>query len=233
MNVKNKTLAIVFDASVLSVAKSLRPLQLSLFGLGYEWNRSDLTPQAVKFPSNPCVMYLNTETKTLSWDREYLGKSDVVSLSYANIRLTGLNLLEVIDFVENPPKTPAPKVYVSEVRGEHRVTFVVNPEDKTLEVLAEDNHGRGIQVPVSSDSITKTAKAMGILSNTLPVVRFLYPSSTTGRMKARLVRVTFMNDVYIRGYELEDTDSETGTFKAFTINKLKDPVQILSFCSVK
>jgi len=230
MNTKNKTFAILFDASIASVAKNIRPLQLSLFGLGYEWNLPPRRAQTIKFPSNPCVMYLNTEAKTLSWDREYIGKSAVVSLSYANIRLTGLNLLEVIETVENPPKPAADKVQVEEVRGNYHLSFIVDTIEKSLEVVAQNTNGGDVFMPISSESITKVAKAMGILSNTLPVVRFLYPSSTTGRIKNRIVRVTFMNDEYIRGYELEDVNADMGIFKAFQRKRVKDGnVAILSF----
>lgn len=234
MNTKNKTLAIVFDKSITAVSRNVNPLQLTLFGLGYQWNLTANTIQQtpINFPIARCVIYLNTETKTLSWE----GRLDRdVKCAYAEIRLTAVNLLEVIDFVEHPPKAPVDDIHVVEVRGEDRVSFVINLKDKSLEVIAEDDlAGIGIQIPVSSETIIKVAKSMGILSNVLPVVRFCYPSSTTGKMRNRIVRVTFMNHEYIRGYELENTDAELGTFKAFQRKKVKEnTVTILSFCSYK
>jgi len=236
MNTKNKTIAIVFDNSISAVSKNTKPLQLALFGLGYKWNRFDTQPVVINFPAKQCVIYLNTKTKSLSWDNVVQSNVKVVgNYSYTSIRLTGNNLSEVLNFVEHPVK-PKIDVTIEELHDDRSIKFIVNADEKTVKVnLTKRNTLNRESVhdfPIAVELLDKVQSALG-RNSVLPVVNFIYPSSSTGRPVNRRVRVTFFNDAYIRGYELEDENDDKGTFKAFQTKKINGSVLLVSFHSGK
>lgn len=229
---KNKTLAIIFDPTVLSVGKNVNPLQLALFGLGYKWNRFDTQPVVIKFPAKQCVIYLNTETKSLSWDNVVQSNVKAVgNYSYTSIRLTGNNLSEVLDFVEHPVK-PKTDVTIEELHDDRSIKFVVDTDAKTVKVnlVKRSVLDRDIvhDFEVSTDTLDRVQECLGH-STVFPVVRFTYPSSSTGLPVERIIRVTFANDVYVRGYELAEVTDDKGTFKAFQQKKIRGKVELISF----
>jgi hypothetical protein len=62
-----------------------------------------------------------------------------------------------------------------------------------------------------------------IPSKMLPVVTFRYPSSKTGKMERRYVRVVKADRQDLIGYELPDFDQQVeGTFKKFKRNRVED-----------
>jgi hypothetical protein len=57
----------------------------------------------------------------------------------------------------------------------------------------------------------------------LPVVTFYYPLHGRGRFTPRRVKVIEMNDVYLRGFEIErNKTDEKGQPKTYLIEKIED-----------
>jgi len=231
MNTKNKTLAILFDNTILSVARSVNPLQLALFGLGYKWPYDGDRPTVFEFPKQLNALYLNIETKQLSWDQLFLGQTITKKHAYTEIRLTANNLVDVLDFVEHPLK-PNCDVTIEEVHDDRSIKFIVDTDEKTVTVnlVKKTAIDRDIvhNFEIYPETLDKVQEALGH-DTVFPVVRFSYPSSSNGVLLERIVRVTFANDVYVRGYELETESSDKGTFKAFQKKKIKGKVDLISF----
>jgi hypothetical protein len=64
----------------------------------------------------------------------------------------------------------------------------------------------------------------------LPVVRLYYPYAGKGKLIQRIIRVTEMDDVYIRGFEIADeNDTSVGKYKVFLYGKVTRSVQLIRF----
>ena len=69
---------------------------------------------------------------------------------------------------------------------------------------------------------------------TFPVVRLYYPLHGTGDMTKRIVKVTEMDEKYIKGFELEsEFDEEPGKPRTYIREKANGNVLLLHFSSEK
>lgn len=100
--------------------------------------------------------------------------------------------------------------------GDNVVDFVgiANLADTPLRRQALDAAFR-----INSDSKPKVAKKKPVQSITTPVVTFSYPRHGNGLPSFRKVRVTALDDKYVKGYEITDNDPE-GVFKQYNRAKV-------------
>jgi len=228
---KNDTIAIIFDYNIPAVKRCVEPLQYALFGLGYKWF---CTGKNVPIPisGNQIVIFVNLKSKLLCWE-EYNLKWR--GHSYVEIRLTAINILDVIDFVKTPSASPKDLVMIEEIKdhGRNIIKFSINTEDKTANVQIITNGYLLSYEEVSSDSMKKVVNALSIEDKpfdirTLPLIEFSYNNCL------RWVRATLINNTYIRGYEIDNKDSDKGQFKSFLKDKISNSsVWVIEFGTKK
>lgn len=99
----------------------------------------------------------------------------------------------------------------------------------------------GVKVNVSGKCVTIDRELVKILADELgfsqkavaPLVKFEYPDSNRGGLpKVRFVRLVSMDDIYLKGYEVDTANSrDVGEFKNFMRNRILDggKVEVVKF----
>lgn len=190
---------------------SCEMFQRLAFSFGYQWGNDGATVKRVD------------ALKWLSFDPnvkliEAYDKKDV-DADYA----VASNSTELLKLLTNP--LPLSKVLVStsgassaELQPNGWVKFAVS----------------GKSVVVEREIVKLAADALGFTNKgTAPLVKFEYPESARGGLpKVRFVRLTSLDDTYLKGYEIDKPSSPAiGEFKNFVRNRILDggTVEIVKF----
>jgi len=165
------------------------------------------------------TLYVDAKSKTLSWD---LTHERAEKEAYHVVNSWNLHLREMLEIVENPPVPPEEFTSIKGLDG----TIVNVYDNGNVEFVSYDQ----VLCKANADVIKGIAKQLGLLNDKkgLPLVKFYYPSSTSGSNLRRIVRVTRMDGTHIQGFEIPHACSEEeGTFKKFSISKISGPVPAL------
>jgi len=222
--IKNQTIGIVVEGSPDSVTQTeAENLQYTLLGRGYKWSGGNsylsLNSRA------KWILYVDIKDKRLAWNP--LDAPDFhkpKDNAYHIIRLWNLGFAGTIKVILYPP-TPPPDFKT--IQGCTSDQMVRVYDNGNVEFGDGDNY-----VLTNDTTITAIAKELGITtSGRLPIAAFEYPSSSALHTAyTRIVRVTLMDNEYIKGYEIEDAnDKSDGTPKTFRLDKVTDGVRFVKF----
>lgn len=181
------------------------------FTFGYQWSKAGTTVQKVD------------PIKWLSFDPNSLGieaaAKNEIDADYV-IAKNGTDLLSLF-------KLPPSKAQV----------LVNTAKTVTAQLVGNGNvqiTNAGKTVVVDNETVKLLADALGFTQKpTVPLVKFEYPeSSRNGLPKVRFVRLTSLDDSYLKGYEVDSaTSKELGEFKNFVKNRILNgaTVEIVKF----
>lgn len=210
MSQKYKLIVVDVNDSINSKITSEVAQRLA-FSFGYKWPQHQLV---VRHIMKNEVLVLDANTKSLS-----------------------VMLFSSIKFVSVHVWTP-----------ESLVKALSEPEIECPTIESDDKNHSATIFPESITFRSTTSKLVGVVtvpktfihkvlknekpSMTLPLAGFSYPSSDGSCERTRYVKVVRMDEDYIQGFEITnsfDINKEKGTFKKYSMNKVRGEVHLYSF----